>query len=50
MFFTSDYLKFIIANLLNTFFITDVTENFNITWICDNLLTKPLLKAFNNSK
>ena len=36
MFFTSDYLKFIITNLLNTFFIADVTENFSIILICDN--------------
>ena len=38
LFFTSDYLKFIITNLLNTFFIADITEKF----------TKQLLKPFNN--
>ena len=36
MFFTSDYLRFVIANLLNTFFISDVTENFYIILICNN--------------
>ena len=37
MFFTSDYLTFVIANLLlNTFFIADCTENFNIILICNN--------------
>ena len=36
MFWTADFLKFIITDLLNTFFIANVIENFNIILICDN--------------
>ena len=50
MFFTWDYLKFIITNLLNTFFIASVTENFSIILICDNWFKKQLLKSFKYQK